>query len=61
MSLEVLQHIPKLGYNIIQIANIMVEVVGKKKLLRYIIYCFAQALQVLEALPIKLNLLIKVA
>jgi hypothetical protein len=60
-SLGVRQRIPKLGYDLIQTANIMVEVMGEKELLRDVVHGFAQPLQVLEALPVKLNLLTVVA
>ena len=39
----------------------MIEVIGEKELLREIIHSFAKPLQVLECLPIKLNLLTLVA
>jgi hypothetical protein len=60
-SLRILQCIPKLGYHIFQTADIMIEVMGEKELLREIIHSFAKPLQVLECLPIKLNLLTLVA
>ena len=60
-SLRFLQRIPKLGYYIIQTADIMIEVIGEKELLREIVHGFAKPLQVLECLPIKLNLLTLVA